>query len=157
MNFFLKKYKKNKILFIEKNYRYLFLFRYSGLDFNNMLLLKKKLENSNYFFYKLKNNLLEKRIKGQGSIIYIYTNNNILIYLNILFSLFFLNFIFFKSSFLFSKLKFEKINFSIISDSYFIYNIYFFYLQFIYMFINLRYFIKFQSIFSLFIKNYRWV
>jgi ribosomal protein L10 len=114
MNLFLKKYKKKKIQTIQKNYNYLYFFRYHNLTVNENILLKKKIKKNQSFFLILKQNLIKKNfkfIKGQGPILLIYSNQN-------LFNLFFLKdfqkikliFLLFKNQ-IFSELKLNKISF----------------------------------------------
>ena len=114
MNLFLKKYKKKNLQTIQKNYNYLYFFRYHNLTFNENILLKKKIKKNQSFFLILKQNLIKKNfkfIKGQGPVLLIYSNQN-------LFNLSFLKdfqkikliFLLFKNQ-IFSELKLNKISF----------------------------------------------
>jgi ribosomal protein L10 len=76
---YLNKYKLDQLKQIEKDYKYIYIFRYNNLKANEIILLKK-----NFKFYKfliLKQNLIKKNfinLKGQGSLILFYSNENII-------------------------------------------------------------------------------
>lgn len=75
-----KNFKLNQLQNIKQNYKYIYIFRYTDLSINEIILLKKKLKNFNYNSIVLKNNLIKKiynSIKGQGPILIIYGNNNL--------------------------------------------------------------------------------
>ncbi len=79
MNHFLKKYKFNQIQSIKKNYNSIYLFRYHNLTVNENILLKKKLKKTQLSFLVLKQTLIKKElknIKGQGSLLLIYGNQD---------------------------------------------------------------------------------
>jgi hypothetical protein len=91
-NKYFKKYKLNQLQKIKQTYKYIYIFRYNDLTINETIFIKKKLKELNYKSLILNqnlikiNNIFKLNIKGQGSILMIYGNedlnliNNILIF-----------------------------------------------------------------------------
>jgi ribosomal protein L10 len=78
INKYINKFKLEQIKQIEKNYNYIYFFRYNDLNYNEKINLKKEIKKLNFNFFILKQNLLKyffTNLKGQGSIIIIYGNN----------------------------------------------------------------------------------
>ena len=79
-NIYFKQYKLEKIQKIKQNFKYIYIFRYNDLTKNEIILLKQKLKKIKYNSLILKQNLFNKiflNIKGQGSLILIYGEENI--------------------------------------------------------------------------------
>lgn len=75
-----KKYKINQLQKIKQIYKYIYFFRYQDLNINEIILLKKKIKKLNYQSLILKQNLIThnfSHLKGQGSILIIYGNNDL--------------------------------------------------------------------------------
>ena len=91
-NKYFKKYKLNQLQKIKQTYKYIYIFRYNDLTINETISIKKKLKELNYKSLILNQNLIKidnifkLNIKGQGSVLMIYGNedlnliNNILIF-----------------------------------------------------------------------------
>jgi len=91
-NKYFKKYKLNQLQKIKQTYKYIYIFRYNDLTINETVSIKKKLKELNYKSLILNQNLtkidniFKLNIKGQGSVLMIYGNedlnliNNILIF-----------------------------------------------------------------------------
>lgn len=78
INKYLNKFKIEKIKQIEKNYNYIYFFRYNDLNYNEKINLKKEMKKLNFNFFILKQSLVKyffTYLKGQGSLIIIYSNN----------------------------------------------------------------------------------
>nr|YP_009327277.1 hypothetical protein [Aphanomyces invadans]AOQ30670.1 hypothetical protein [Aphanomyces invadans] len=78
INKYINKFKIEKIKQIEKNYNYLYFFRYNDIDYNEKNNLKKELKKLNFNFFILKQSLIKyffTHLKGQGPLIIIYGNN----------------------------------------------------------------------------------
>ena len=76
---FFKKYKLNRLKNIKQNYKYIYIFRYTDLNINETILLKKNIKKLNYNSLILNQNLTRTvfdKLKGQGSILIIYGNGN---------------------------------------------------------------------------------
>jgi ribosomal protein L10 len=72
-----KKFKINQLQKIKQQNQYIYLFRYTDLKFNEILLLKKTLKNLNYkllIFKQTFSKNLFQNITGQGSLLIIYGN-----------------------------------------------------------------------------------
>jgi hypothetical protein len=72
---YINKFKLEKIKQIEKNYNYIYFFRYNDLNYNEKMNLKKEIKKINFNFFILKQNLIKNiflNLKGQGSLIIIY-------------------------------------------------------------------------------------
>lgn len=82
-NKYFKKYKLNQLQKIEQTYKYIYAFRYNDLTINETIFLKKKIKKLNYKSLILNqnlikiNNIFNLNIKGQGSILIIYGNENL--------------------------------------------------------------------------------
>lgn len=77
---YFKKYKINQLQKIKQTYKYIYFFRYQDLNINETILLKKKIKKLNYKSLILKQNLIThnfEHLKGQGSILIIYGNNDL--------------------------------------------------------------------------------
>nr|YP_010394353.1 Ymf98 [Phytophthora kernoviae]UXG56219.1 hypothetical protein [Phytophthora kernoviae]DAZ88361.1 TPA_asm: Ymf98 [Phytophthora kernoviae]DAZ88794.1 TPA_asm: Ymf98 [Phytophthora kernoviae] len=77
---YFKKYKINLLQKIKQTYKYLYIFRYNNLNINEIISLKKKIKKLNYKSLILKQNLITPiftNLKGQGSILIIYGNDNL--------------------------------------------------------------------------------
>ena len=75
-----KKYKLNKLQKIKNTSKYIYFFRYNDLNINEIIILKKIIKKLNYKSLILNQNLTIKtffKIKGQGSILIIYGNNDL--------------------------------------------------------------------------------
>jgi len=75
-----KKYKLNQLQKIKQTYKYLYIFRYNDLNINEIIFLKKKIKKLDYKSLILNQNLsinIFFKLKGQGSIMIIYGNNNL--------------------------------------------------------------------------------
>jgi ribosomal protein L10 len=73
-----KKYQLNKLQHIKQTYKYIYIFRYHDITIFENISIKKQLKKLNYSSFILKQNLLKNiflNIKGQGSILLIYGNN----------------------------------------------------------------------------------
>lgn len=78
INKYINKFKLEQIKQIEKNYNYIYFFRYNDMNYNEKINLKKEIKKLNFNFFILKQNLLKYffvNLKGQGSIIIIYGND----------------------------------------------------------------------------------
>ena len=76
---FFKKYKLNRLKNIKQNYKYIYIFRYTDLNINETILLKKNIKKFNYNSLILNQNLTSpifNNLKGQGPILIIYGNGN---------------------------------------------------------------------------------
>ena len=76
---FFKKYKLNRLKNIKQNYKYIYIFRYTDLNINETILLKKNIKKFNYNSLILNQNLTSpifNNLKGQGLILIIYGNGN---------------------------------------------------------------------------------
>jgi len=82
-NKYFKKYKINQLQNIKQTYKYIYVFRYNDLTINETIFIKKKLKELNYKSLILNqnltkiNNILKLNIKGQGSVLIIYGNEDI--------------------------------------------------------------------------------
>ena len=79
-NKYFKKYKLNQLQKIKQTYKYVYIFRYNDIKINEMISIKKKLKELNYKSLILNQNLVNtifSNLKGQGSILMIYGNNDI--------------------------------------------------------------------------------
>lgn len=72
-----KQHKKNHFNFIQQNYKYIYIFRYSDFKISELVHLKKILQEFNYNFCFFKKKLINNQVsnlKGQGSILILYSN-----------------------------------------------------------------------------------
>jgi hypothetical protein len=82
-NKYFKKYKLNQLQKIKQTYKYIYIFRYNDLTINENISIKKKLKELNYKSLILNQNLtkidnmFKLNIKGQGSILMIYGNEDL--------------------------------------------------------------------------------
>lgn len=82
-NKYFKKYKINQLQKIKQTYKYIYIFRYNDLTINETISIKKKLKELNYKSLILNqnltksNNIFELNIKGQGSVLIIYGNDDL--------------------------------------------------------------------------------
>lgn len=89
-NKYFKKYKINQLQKIKQTYKYIYIFRYNDLTINETISIKKKLKELNYKSLILNqnltnsNNIFELNIKGQGSVLIIYGNDDLDLIKNIL-------------------------------------------------------------------------
>lgn len=89
-NKYFKIYKLNQLQKIKQTYKYIYIFRYYDLTLNEIISIKKKLKEFNYKSLILNQNLIklnntfELNIKGQGSVLIIYSNKNLNLIKNIL-------------------------------------------------------------------------
>nr|UXG55681.1 hypothetical protein [Phytophthora cactorum] len=77
---FLKKYKLNQLQKIKQTYKYIYIFRYNDLNINEIISLKKNIKKLDYKSLILNQNLTTyvfSKLKGQGSILIIYGNNDL--------------------------------------------------------------------------------
>nr|YP_010394905.1 Ymf98 [Phytophthora aleatoria]DAZ89342.1 TPA_asm: Ymf98 [Phytophthora aleatoria] len=77
---FFKKYKLNQLQKIKQTYKYIYIFRYNDLNINEIISLKKNIKKLDYKSLILNQNLttyIFSKLKGQGSILIIYGNNNL--------------------------------------------------------------------------------
>lgn len=77
---FFKKYKLNQLQKIKQIYKYIYFFRYSDLNINEIIYLKKKIKKLNYKSLILNQNLTTQiflKLKGQNSLLIIYGNNDL--------------------------------------------------------------------------------
>nr|DAZ88987.1 TPA_asm: Ymf98 [Phytophthora sp. SKS-2017] len=75
-----KKFKINQLQKIKQTYKYIYIFRYNDLNINEIISLKKKIKKLNYKSLILNQNLITHiflQLKGQGSILIIYGNNDL--------------------------------------------------------------------------------
>nr|YP_010507707.1 hypothetical protein OF271_mgp37 [Phytophthora botryosa]UXG55836.1 hypothetical protein [Phytophthora botryosa] len=75
-----KKFKINQLQKIKQTYKYLYIFRYNDLNINEIISLKKEIKKLDYKSLILNQNLtthIFSQLKGQGSILIIYGNNNL--------------------------------------------------------------------------------
>nr|YP_010394586.1 Ymf98 [Phytophthora capsici]UXG56489.1 hypothetical protein [Phytophthora capsici]DAZ88633.1 TPA_asm: Ymf98 [Phytophthora capsici]DAZ88672.1 TPA_asm: Ymf98 [Phytophthora capsici] len=75
-----KKFKINQLQKIKQTYKYIYIFRYNDLNINEIISLKKKIKKLNYKSLILNQNLtthIFSQLKGQGSILIIYGNNDL--------------------------------------------------------------------------------
>lgn len=75
-----KKYKLLQLQKIQQTYKYIYIFRYNDLNINEIILLKKTIKKLDYKSLILKQNLtthIFSKLKGQGSILLIYGNNDL--------------------------------------------------------------------------------
>lgn len=78
-------FKLNKIKYIQKNFKYLFIIRFYNLNSKQINFLNKKLKLYNIYIYILKKSLFNSKLfNNQNSLMYLYTN---LISFSIIFSL----------------------------------------------------------------------
>ena len=89
-NKYFKKYKLNQLQKIKQTYKYIYVFRYNDLTINETISIKKKLKELNYKSLILNqnltkiNNIFNLNIKGQGSVLMIYGNEDLNLINNIL-------------------------------------------------------------------------
>jgi ribosomal protein L10 len=89
-NKYFKKYKINQLQKIKQTYKYIYIFRYNDLTINETISIKKKLKELNYKSLILNqnltksNNIFELNLKGQGSVLIIYGNDDLDLIKNIL-------------------------------------------------------------------------
>ena len=79
-NKYFKKYKLNQLQKIKQTYKYIYIFRYTDLQINEIIKIKKKIKEVKYNSLISNQNLINNifsNIKGQGSILIIYGNNNL--------------------------------------------------------------------------------
>lgn len=82
-NKYFKKYKLNQLQKIKQTYKYIYIFRYNDLTINEIISIKKKLKELNYKSLILNQNLtkidntFKSNIKGQGSVLMIYGNQDL--------------------------------------------------------------------------------
>nr|YP_010508021.1 hypothetical protein OF160_mgp31 [Phytophthora clandestina]UXG56373.1 hypothetical protein [Phytophthora clandestina] len=77
---FFKKYKLNQLQKIKQTYKYIYIFRYNDLNINEIISLKKNIQKLDYKSLILNQNLtihIFSKLKGQGSILIIYGNNDL--------------------------------------------------------------------------------
>ena len=77
INKYINKFKLEQIKQIEKNYNYIYFFRYNDIDYNEKNNLKKEIKKLNFNYFILKQSLIKyffTYLKGQGSLIIIYGN-----------------------------------------------------------------------------------
>nr|YP_010507745.1 hypothetical protein OF213_mgp38 [Phytophthora citrophthora]UXG55874.1 hypothetical protein [Phytophthora citrophthora] len=75
-----KKFKINQLQKIKQTYKYIYIFRYNDLNINEIISLKKEIKKLDYKSLILNQNLtthIFSQLKGQGSILIIYGNNNL--------------------------------------------------------------------------------
>nr|YP_010507899.1 hypothetical protein OF205_mgp38 [Phytophthora citricola]UXG56258.1 hypothetical protein [Phytophthora citricola] len=75
-----KKFKINQLQKIKQTYKYIYIFRYNDLNINEIISLKKSIKKLDYKSLILNQNLtthIFSQLKGQGSILIIYGNNNL--------------------------------------------------------------------------------
>nr|YP_010394860.1 Ymf98 [Phytophthora plurivora]UXG55757.1 hypothetical protein [Phytophthora plurivora]DAZ89297.1 TPA_asm: Ymf98 [Phytophthora plurivora] len=75
-----KKFKINQLQKIKQTYKYIYIFRYNDLNINEIISLKKNIKKLDYKSLILNQNLtthIFSQLKGQGSILIIYGNNNL--------------------------------------------------------------------------------
>ncbi len=78
INKYVNKFKLEKIKQIEKDNTFIYFFRYNDLNYNEKINLKKEIKKLNFNFFILKQNLIKNifpNLKGQGSLIILYSNN----------------------------------------------------------------------------------
>lgn len=78
INKYINQFKLEKTKQIEKNNNFIYFFRYSDLNYNEKIKLKKEIKKLNFDFFIIKQNLIKNifpNLKGQGSLILIYGNN----------------------------------------------------------------------------------
>lgn len=113
INKYINKFKLEKIKQIEKNYNFIYFFRYNDFNYNEKINLTKEIKKLNFNFFILKQNLIKQvfpNLKGQGSLIIIYGNNFLEIN-DILLKYKKLEFIYlFHQKLIFSNQKIKKIN-----------------------------------------------
>lgn len=113
INKYINKFKLEKIKQIEKNYNFIYFFRYNDFNYNEKINLTKEIKKLNFNFFILKQNLIKQvfpNLKGQGSLIIIF-GNNLLEINNILFKFKKLEFIYlFHQKLIFSNQKIKKIS-----------------------------------------------
>nr|YP_010394426.1 Ymf98 [Phytophthora multivora]DAZ88434.1 TPA_asm: Ymf98 [Phytophthora multivora]DAZ88867.1 TPA_asm: Ymf98 [Phytophthora multivora] len=76
---FFKKFKINQLQKIKQTYKYIYIFRYNDLNINEIISLKKNIKKLDYKSLILNQKLtthIFSQLKGQGSILIIYGNNN---------------------------------------------------------------------------------
>jgi hypothetical protein len=133
INKYINKFKLEQIKQIEKNYNYLYFFRYNDINYNEKNNLKKELKKLNFNFFILKQSLIKyffTHLKGQGSLIIIYGQKPLNIDL-IIQKIKKIEFIYlFDKNFIFSNIKLKKtinkeinLNYQIKKPLYFFYNI----------------------------------
>lgn len=76
-NKYFKKYKINQLQYIKQNYKYIYLFRYNDLNIDEIISIKKKIKILNHKSLILKKKITNNfflNVKGQGSLLIIYSN-----------------------------------------------------------------------------------
>ena len=71
-------YQFNKLEQINNQYKYLYLFRIKDLNSKKIIQIKKKLVETDFFFFLIKQKLIQKKfnqIKGQSSLMLLYNND----------------------------------------------------------------------------------
>jgi len=79
-NKYFKKYKLNQLQKIKQTHKYIYIFRYNDLNINEIISIKKKIKKINYKSLILNQNLITnifKKLKGQGSVLIIYGNDDL--------------------------------------------------------------------------------
>lgn len=82
-----KKYKLNKLQKIKQTSKYIYFFRYNDLKILDLISLKKNLKQLNYKIIVLNKKLINfifPKLKGQGSVLIIYGNNNLIFLQNLI-------------------------------------------------------------------------
>lgn len=75
----LKQHKVKQFTTINQNYKYIYIFRYYDFKISELIQIKKQLQKLNYNFSFLKKKTITKNIsnlKGQGSILILYSNKD---------------------------------------------------------------------------------
>nr|YP_010394393.1 Ymf98 [Phytophthora lateralis]DAZ88401.1 TPA_asm: Ymf98 [Phytophthora lateralis]DAZ88834.1 TPA_asm: Ymf98 [Phytophthora lateralis] len=75
-----KKYKLNQLHQIKQTFKYIYIFRYNDLNINEIISFKKIIKKLDYKSLILNQNLainIFPKLKGQGSILIIYGNNDL--------------------------------------------------------------------------------
>lgn len=78
--FFLKKYKLKQLQQIKQTFKYIYFFSYNDFKINEIIFLKKKIKKLHYKTFILNKKLINyifPKLKGHGSILIIYGNNNL--------------------------------------------------------------------------------
>lgn len=85
---FFKKYKLNQLQTIKQTYKYIYFFRYNDFSLNKLTSLKKNLKKINYKALIVNQKLIASiftKLKGQGSILIIYGNNDLCLIQNLIY------------------------------------------------------------------------
>lgn len=85
---FFKKFKLKQLQTIKQTYKYIYFFRYTDINLNKIISLKKNIKKINYKSLIINQNLaisIFPNLKGQSSLLIIYGNNDLFLLQNFIY------------------------------------------------------------------------